>query len=336
MKAVVYEKYGPPDVLQLAELEKPVPKDNEVLVKVAATTVTATDCTFRRGEPFFTRLFTGLTKPKNPILGSEFAGEIEAAGKDVKNFEEGDQVYGTLPGNGAYAEYLSLPVDSSTLAVKPSTVSYEGALACCDGFLTALPFLRDKGNIKKSQKVLINGASGSVGSAAVQLARYFGAEVTGVCSAANSNLVKSLGADNTIDYTKQDFTETGESYDIIFDTVGNTTFSKAKKVLTQTGIYLQAGITLAVFPSVAWTSMFGSRKAKIMATGLRPPAERTKDLIFIKELTETGKIKPVIDKCYPLMQIVEAHRHVEKGHKRGNVVITMNQTDNRSKDYNDK
>jgi len=324
MKAVVYEKYGPPEVLQLTDIEKPVPKDNEVLIKVAATTVTATDCTFRRGEPFFARLFTGLTKPKNQILGSEFAGKIEKVGKDVNSFKEGDQVYGTLPGSGAYAEYLSLPVDSSTLAHKPSTTSYEEALACCDGFLTALPFIRDKGKIQKDHKILINGASGSVGSAAVQLAGYFGAEVTGVCSQANSEIVKSIGADKTIDYTKQDFTETGESYDIIFDTVGNTSFSKTKKVLTPTGVYLQAGITLRVFPSVVRTSMFGSKKAKIMATGLRPPSQRTKDLVFIKELTEAGRIKPVIDKSFPLEQIVEAHKHVDKGHKRGNVLITLN------------
>ena len=323
MRAIVYYKYGSPDVLQLRQVEKPVPKDNEVLIKIHATTVTAVDCTFRMGKPFFARTYTGLTNPKHPVLGSEFAGKIESTGKDVKLFKEGDQVFGTTPGYGAYTEYLCLPEKGATLAIKPSMISYEEA-AACDGFLTALPFLRDKGKVHKGNKVLINGASGSVGSAAVQLSRYFGAEVTGVCSTANLELVKSLGADKVIDYTKQDFTRTPGTFDVIFDSVGKASFSSSKRVLKQKGIFLEAGITLAVLPQVLLTSVIGSKKAMIMATGLRPPDKRTQDLIFIKELIDTGKIKPIIDRRYPLEQIAEAHRYVDKGHKKGNVIITLN------------
>ncbi len=323
MKAIVYEKYGSPEVLQLKEVEKPVPKENELLVKIHATTVTATDCVFRRGEPKFSRLFTGLTKPKNQILGSEFTGEIEAIGKDVKSFKQGDKVYGTTPGAGSYQEYICLAEEKSTISKMPSNKSYEEAIACCDGFLTSLPFLREKGKIQKGNKVLIIGASGSVGSAAVQLAKYFGSEVTGVCSTSSIELVKSIGADKVIDYTKDDFTKTEETYDIIFDLVGKTTFSQCKNSLKPAGKFLQAAITLKVFSSVLLTSMFSSKKSLIMATGLRPPAKRTKDLDFIGELLEKGKIRPVIDKKYSFDQIAEAHRYVDTGHKKGNVVITV-------------
>jgi NADPH:quinone reductase-like Zn-dependent oxidoreductase len=324
MKAALYEKYGPPEVLHLAEIEKPVPKDNDVLVKVFASTVTATDCVFRNGKPKFSRLFTGITKPKRPIPGSEFAGEIEAIGRDVKLFKAGDKVFGTTPGYGSYAEYICLHEDKSTLAKIPVNKSYEEAIACCDGFLTALPFLRDKGKIQKGNKVLIIGASGSVGSAAIQIAKYFEAVVTGVCSTSSKDLVMSIGADKVIDYTKEDFTKSGETYDIIFDTVGKTTFSNCKNSLKQNGKFLEAGITLKIFPSILLSSILGTKKAMIMATGLRPPAERTKDLKFIAELLEAGKIKPVIDRVYPIEQIVEAHSYVDKGHKKGNVVISFN------------
>jgi NADPH:quinone reductase-like Zn-dependent oxidoreductase len=324
MKAVIYTKYGSPEVFQLKEVDKPFPKDNEVLIKVFTSTVTATDCVFRKGEPKFSRLFTGLTKPKNHILGSEFAGVIEAVGNGVKLFKVGDRVFGTTPGYGSYAEFICLSEENSTLAKIPSNKSFEEAISCCDGFLTSLPFLRDKGKIQKGNKVLIIGASGSVGSAAVQIAKYFGAEVTGVCSTSSLELVKSIGADKVIDYTKEDFTKSGETFDIIFDAVGKSTFSQCKSLLDQKGKYLQAGITLKVFPSIFWTSMFSTKKALIMATGLRPPAERTKDLKIIAELLETGKIKPVIDKRFPIEQISEAHKYVDTGHKKGNVVISFN------------
>lgn len=323
MKAVIYTKYGSPEVLQPKEVEKPVPNESEVLIKVHASTVTATDCVFRRGEPKFSRLFTGLTKPKNQILGSEFAGEIEAVGKNIKSFKVGHKVFGTTPGYGSYVQFICLAEDKSTLVWMPSNKSYEDSISCCDGFLTSLPFLRDKGKIKKEDKVLIIGASGSVGSAAVQLAKYFGAEVTGVCSSSSLDLVKSIGADKVIDYTKEDFTKSGEVYDIIFDLVGKTTFSQCKNSLKQSGKFLQAAITLKVFPSVLWTLIFSNKKSLIMATGLRSPSDRSKDLKFISGLLETGKIKSIIDKIFPLEKIAEAHTYVDKGHKKGNVVITL-------------
>jgi len=323
MKAIVYKKYGSPDVLQFKEIEKPVPKDNEVLIRIYATTVTATECTFRKGEPYFSRLFTGLTRPKITTLGEELAGEIEAVGKDVKLFKEGDPVFGSAgPGFGANAEYICIPEDG-VLAIKPTNMTYEEAASSVDGFLTALPFLRDKGNIQSGQKVLIYGASGSIGTAAIQIAKYFGAEVSGVCSTTNLEMVKSLGADKVIDYTKEDFIKSGQSYDIIFDTVGKISFSGCKSALRQKGIFLEAGITLTIFPQVLWTAMIGNKKAMIAFTGLRPASERTKDLFFLKELMEAGKIKPVIDQSYPLEQIAEAHSYVDKGHKKGNVVITV-------------
>ena len=323
MKAIEYRKYGSPDVLQIKEVEKPKPKDNEILIRIYATTVTATECTFRKGEPFISRLFTGLISPKITRLGEELAGEIEAVGNNVKLFKKGDLVFGTAgPGFGANAEYICIP-ENGVIAIKPTNVTNEEAASSIDGFLTALPFLRDTGKIQSGQKVLIYGASGSVGTAAVQVARYFGAEVTGVCSTANVEMVKTIGANNVIDYTKEDFTKTGHSYDIIFDTVGKTSFSSCKNSLKQNGIFLESGIGFGIIPLVLWTSILGGKKAKIAATGLRAPKERTKDLNFLKELMELGKIKPVIDRTYPLEQISEAHRYVDKGHKKGNVVILV-------------
>lgn len=323
MKTVVYTTYGPPEVLQLKEVEKPTPKDCEVLIRVYATTVTATECTFRKGETLFIRLFTGIRKPKITTLGEELSGEIEAVGKNVKLFKNSDKVFGTAgPGFGANAEYICLP-ENGVLAIKPVNLTYEEAASGVDGFLTALPFLRDKGKIQSGQRVLINGASGSVGAAAVQVAKYFGAEVTGVCSTGNLEMVRSLGADNVIDYKKEDFYQTKQTYNIIFDTVGKINFSRCKKLLKKEGIFLESGIGLGIFPHVIWTSFFGGKKARIAATGMRSPKERTKDLIFLKELMEAGKIKPVIDRRYSLEKIAEAHAYVDKGHKRGNVVITV-------------
>jgi len=320
MKAIVYTEYGPPDVLQLKEVDKPVPRDQEVLVKIHATTVTTAGLATRKGEPLAIRFTgTGLRRPKNPILGVELAGEIEAVGKAVQLFKEGDQVFG-YSGSGAYAEYICLSEDG-VLAMKPANITYEEAAAACDGVLTALPFLRDGGNIQSGHKVLINGASGSIGTFAVQLAKYFGAEVTGVCSTTNLEMVRSLGADRVIDYTKEDFTKSGQTYDIIFDTVAKSSFSRCEGSLKQGGVYLTTFPAPATLFQMLWTSKFGGKKAVFAATGLRPPDEKTKDLLFLKELFEAGKIRSVIDRRYPLDQMVEAHRYVEKGHKKGNVVI---------------
>lgn len=324
MKAVVYTNYGPPDVLQIKEVAKPTPKDDEVLIRVHATTVTTGDVNMRGfvfvppGFGPLPRLMFGLRKPKRNILGVELAGEIEAAGKDVKLFKEGDQVFG-IDGTtlGAYAEYACRP-EKGALAIKPANTTYAEAAAVPFGAGTALYFLRDMGTIQRGQKVLINGASGGVGTFAVQLAKYFGAEVTGVCSTTNLELVKSLGADRAIDYTQEDFTQSGETYDIIFDTVGKTSFAGCRNALKQNGLYLAGAHGPQVFVQMAWSSMRGGKK---VLAGVAP--ERKEDLIFLKELLEAGKIKPVIDRCYPLEQTAEAHRYVDKGHKKGSVVITV-------------
>jgi NADPH:quinone reductase-like Zn-dependent oxidoreductase len=324
MKAIVCTKYGPPEVLELKEVEKPTPKDNEVLVKVFATTVSARDSRVRSFTVplsywLLARIALGLRKPKEAILGGELAGEIESVGKDVKLFKKGDQVFAsTGHGFGAYAEYLCLP-ENGYLASKPVNVTYEEAAAIPFGGITALHFLK-KGKIHSGQKVLIYGASGSVGTFAVQLAKYFGAEVTGVCSTPNVDLVKSLGADTVIDYTQEDFTKSGVTYDVIFDAVGKSSFSGCMRSLKKEGIYLQAVAAPALSVRMRWTSMTGSKQ---LIGGTAAP--KTEDLIYLKELVAAGKIQPVIDRCYPLEEIVEAHRYVDKGHKKGNVVITVEQ-----------
>jgi NADPH:quinone reductase-like Zn-dependent oxidoreductase len=303
MKAIVYERYGPPEVLQLKELAKPVPKANEILVKVHATTVTIGDSRMRsftvpRAQWIFARLYLGVRRPKRNILGMELAGEVESVGKDVTRFKPGDQVFGSTFAVrfGGYAEYKCLPEDG-VLAIKPATISYEEAAALTGAGMTALRCLR-KASIQPGQRVLIYGASGAVGTNAVQLARHFGASVTGVCSSANIGLVQALGADHVIDYTQEDLSRLAETYDVIFDAVGKLAASQAKKLLAENGRYLNVH------------SASSGR-------------ETTDDLRFLKELVEAGELKVLIDRRYPLEQIVEAHRYVDQGHKKGNVAITV-------------
>lgn len=332
MNAIVYTEYGPPDVLKLKEVKKPTPKDNEILVRIFATSVNYGDIVARnfRGLPLrefnmpfpfwiVARMAFGLRKPRNTILGSEFAGEIESVGVDVRLFREGDQVFGYRGQSmGCDAEYVSMPEDGE-VAIKPANMNYEEAAVVPYGAITALNLLR-KVDIQSGQKVLINGASGSIGSAAVQLAKYFGAEVTGVCSTPRLELVKSLGADKVIDYTNEDFTRNGETYDLIFDILGRSSFSRCKNSLKQNGRYLLASFKMRQLVQMLWTSRIGSQK---VICALAP--EKSGDLIYIQELIEAGKIKAAIDKRFPLEQTAEAHRYVEKGHKKGNVVITVEQ-----------
>jgi NADPH:quinone reductase-like Zn-dependent oxidoreductase len=320
MKAIVCTEYGLPEVMHLKEVEKPTPRENEVLIRIYATTVTSADLRIRKADPFPIRFFYGFRRPKsNTVLGSELAGEIEAVGKNVKQFKAGDPVFaGTGTRLSANSEYICLP-EEGAIAIKPTNMTYEEAAAVPFGATTSLIFLRDKGKIQGGQKVLIYGASGALGTAAVQLAKYFGTEVTGVCSTANLELVKSLGADKVIDYTKEDFTQSGKIYDIVFDTVGKSPFSGCLSSLKQNGIYLRAvHINLSPILRGVWTSMTSNKKV-IGGVAI----ERKEDLIFLKELIESGKMKSVIDRRYLLEQTAEAHRYVEQGHKKGNVVIVV-------------
>ena len=316
MKAIVYTKFGPPEVLHLQEVEKPTPKANEVLIKIYATTVVKEDPDMRRSPGF-----NGFLKPRHPILGQELAGEIESIGSSVTRFKPSDRVFG-FDMFGAYGEYKCMP-ENGALTIKPANMSYEEAASVPNGALTALPFLRDKGVIQSGQSVLIYGASGSVGAAAVQLAKYYGEEVTGVCSTANLEWVKALGANQMIDYSRENFTDNGKTYDIIFDTVGKRSFSECKGSLTEEGIYLTTVPTPAILLQALWPAKNGSKKVKFVAAGLRPAREKIKDLDFLTGLIEAGKFKAAIDRVYPLEQMAEAHRYVEQGHKKGNVVITL-------------
>ena len=326
MKAIVYERYGPPEVLQMKEVEKPTPKDNEVLIKSHATTVTSGDWRVRSlnvpaGFGFIMRLVFGISKPKQPILGSELAGVVESVGKDVRNFKIGDQVFAFSDASmGCHAEYKCMPQDGAVV-LKPPSLSYDEAAALSFGGTTALDFLR-RGKLQRGESVLVNGASGGVGTAAVQLAKHFGADVTGVCSTANVELVRSLGARHVIDYTKEDFTQNGETYDVIVDTTGTAPFSRSKASLKERGRLLMVLAGLPDMLQIPWVSMTSTKK---LIAG--PAAVRAEDLRFLAGLAEAGEFKPVIDRRYPFEQIAEAHRYVDTGRKKGNVIITLKHDD---------
>ncbi len=326
MKAIVYERYGRPDVLELKEVAKPTPKDNEVLIKTHATTVTSGDWRARSldvpiGFGLISRLFFGVLRPRQPILGTELAGKVESVGKDVSKFKVGDQVFAfSGAGMGCHAEYKCMPEDGA-VAQKPANLTYGEAAAISFGGITALAFFR-RGKLQSGEKVLVNGASGGVGTAAVQLAKHFGADVTGVCSTANVELVRSLGANHVIDYTKEDFTENGETYDVIVDTVGTAPFSRSKGSLKERGRLLLVLGALPDMLQIPWVSMTSSKK---VIAG--PATGRSEDLRFLAKLAQAGEFKPVIDRRYPFEQIAEAHSYVDTGRKRGNVIITLEHDD---------
>ena len=316
MKAIVYEKYGPPDVLQLKEVAKPTPKDNEVLVKVQAASVNYSDWVYVRGKPFVARLMgSGLLKPKNMMLGADVAGRVEAVGRNIKQFQPGDEVFGDLSvcGWGGFAEYVAVP--ENALALKPANLTFEEAAAVPQAALVALQGLRDEGQIQPGQKVLINGASGGIGTFAVQIAKFFGAEVTGVCSTRNLDMVRSIGADQVIDYTQEDFTQNGQRYDLILDIKAYRSISDYERALSPKGIYVLAGGSVA---RILQASMTGNEK--MVNFQVRP---NQKDLVFMTELLEAGKVVPVIDRRYPLSEVAEAVRYYGEGHARGKVVITV-------------
>jgi NADPH:quinone reductase-like Zn-dependent oxidoreductase len=317
MRAVVHDRYGGPDVLRVEEVERPVPKEDEALVKIHATTVNRTDCGTRAAEPFISRFFTGLRRPKRRILGSELAGEVEAVGAAVSQFEVGDRVFGMRA--GAHAEFVCVREDRS-LAHKPAGMSFEEAAAVCDGAIIALACLR-KADLRKGRSILIYGASGSIGTAAVQLAKYFDADVTAVCNTKNVELVRSLGANRVIDYTQEDFTQSDETYDVIFDAVGKHSFRRCRGSLKPGGIYIETDLGfLWHVPVLALvTRRLGDKRVTLPI-----PKYTKEDVLFLKELIEAGRYRAVVDRSYPLEQVVEATRYVERGQKTGNVVLTVN------------
>jgi len=322
MRVVKITKYGTPDVLMLDCLEKPKPKDDEVLVKIQAIPITTEDPLQRMGKPYFTRLFLGFTKPKKSVLGAEFSGQIEAIGKNVTLFDIGDSVYGHSGSNlGCYAEYVCVKQNGLILK-SPLSMSYEEVAPVCT-FMAAWNFMVVLAKVKPNQKVLINGASGCVGSAAVQIAKSFGAIVTGVCSTTNIEVVKSLGADQVIDYTTHSFTENNELYDLIFDVANKSAFSNCKRSLAKNGIYLNPVLTVSILMQMILSRIFSRRKVKFSATGLLSISKRKGCLKEISKLFEGKKLKTIIDKSYPLEQIIEAHRYVESGNKKGNVIVKM-------------
>lgn len=322
MKASVSKNYGTPDVFKIENVAKPTPKDNEVLVRIHAATVTGSDLMMRTGKPYVGRLFLGISKPKTTILGFDFAGEIVETGKNVTKFKVGDKVFGGNTTLGAYAEYTCVKEDD-VITTMPENITYQTAAPVSGSAITVMNFLKGMAKIKAGDKVLINGASGSLGTYAIQIANEMGAEVTGVCSTSNMKMVYDLGADEVIDYTKEDFTKRGVQYDIIFDTVGKIGFSKAKKSLTKNGIYLSSVLSMPLLFQVLKTSVFGGKKAKFSSTGMLPVKERFNYFLELKELLKANKLTTVIDNSYPLIRMADAHAYVEKGHKKGNIIINI-------------
>jgi NADPH:quinone reductase-like Zn-dependent oxidoreductase len=317
MRAVVHDKYGPPDVLRLEDVQRPVPKDDEVLVRIHATTVNRTDTALRAAEPFASRFITGLRRPKRRILGSELSGEVEAVGTAVTEFEVGNQVFGVNPWKfGTHAEFVCMR-ESAPLAPKPAGTTFEEAAAVCDGAILALGCLRPA-DLRKGKRILVYGASGSIGTAAVQLARYFDADITAVCNTENVETVRSLGADKVIDHTREDFTRNGQTYDVIFDAVGKHSFRRCKGSLNRGGFYLATDLWQNLVLAV-WTSRIGDKRVVFPI----PPRYTKKDVLFLKQLMEAGKYRAVIDRCYPLEQVADATRYVESEQKTGNVVLIV-------------
>lgn len=326
MKAIFYTQYGGPKVLQVKDVEINKPKENEVLLKNYASSITTADTFIRRGEPKFGRLFLGLTKPKNTMVGTGFAGEIVQVGKKVDDFKVGDKVYGeTTFGFGANAEYVCVDVTNNIIEHLPKELSYEEAAPICDGALTSYNFLVSMAKLKPNQHVLINGASGALGTAAIQIAKNIGAKVTTVCSSKNIDLVKRLGADEAIDYNQVDFTKNLNCYDVIYDTIGSSTFSKSKKSLKSNGQFLSPVLSLSLLSTMIWTSIFGNKKAKFEATGLKKTEELSGFLQQIHLIINQSKLKTVIDKMYAIEEIADAHEYIDFGRKKGNVILRLNQ-----------
>lgn len=324
MKAVICSGYGKPEVLQIKELDVPRIGDDDLLVKNVAASVTKADVMMRQGTPFYARIFLGLTKPRHPVPGTGFAGIVESVGKNVTSFKPGDEVFGeTGVDFGGYAEYVRVS-RHGVITHKPENLSFEDAATICDGPLTSYSFLRDVGKLKKGQHVLVNGASGSLGSAAVQLAKIMGSNVTGVCSTKNVSLVQSLGADQVIDYTHEDFTEGMRKYDLIFDSIGKSSFSHCRSVLKENGTYMSPVLKMSLVFQMIRTGLIGRQAAKFSATGMRPAHELNPLLCDLVRFSQLGKIKIITDKIYSLDDIVEAHKYVEAGHKVGNVVLKLN------------
>lgn len=324
MKAVIVNNYGGPQVLQVRSVEKPSPKANEILIKINATSITAASGFMRAGKPYFGRLFLGLRRPKFKIPGTDLSGVIEAMGSEVDNFKLGDQVMAETGLNcGAYAEYICLPFDD-LIVKQPDNITPEEATGILDGASTALAFFTDQVKIKKGQKVLINGASGSIGTAAIQLAKNFGAEVTGVCSSKNKALVKDLGAHRVLDYTKNELQKSTEKFDVIFDTVGKLSYRKTKKHLGEKGIFLTPVLSFQTLLTMIFISSLTKKKLKFSATGMRKKEQRMRDLIEIRDMLASKKLTTVIDRVYPIEEIQTAHAYVDSGRKRGNVLVTMN------------